>query len=88
MKHVRCSNPYLWDGLETRTVGSTQVAWLLLVPIGDAEAAYSDTYGPDALAALLEESEVDVADPDRAEVVGRRGRKGRTPAPGRTDRSS
>lgn len=86
MKHVRCSNPYLWDTLETKTVESTQVAWLLLAPIGDAEAGFSDRHGPDALATLLEEKDIDVADYDRPEVVEGGGRKGRSSASRKTHR--
>ena len=70
MKHLRCSNPYLWESqLETTDFDGSVVAWILLVPIGDDEARYSNAFGPDALARLLEDASIDVANLRRASVV-------------------
>ena len=62
--------PFLWDEtLRTLTLRDKRVAWLLAVPISDAELRYDERKGPDALESLFENQHIDVFDISRPSVV-------------------
>lgn len=70
MHHLLFTDPFIWDDtLETLKFGDKRVAWLLLVPISDAELRYAETEGVDKLQKLLADNQVDISDINRVSVV-------------------
>lgn len=70
LKHVLFVPPFLWeDRVRTMTFDDKKVAWLLAVPISDAELEYARMHGHEALEDLLEQHDADIADLDRASVL-------------------
>ncbi|WP_422773617.1 suppressor of fused domain protein [Plantactinospora sp. WMMC1484] len=68
--HFFLTDPYLWEGeFRSTAVGDKTVAWLLAVPVSEAEADHAEQHGPDALEELFERHEIDITDPERASVV-------------------
>jgi hypothetical protein len=65
-------NPFLWeDDLTSRTLPTKTVAWLLGVPISDAETEYARVHGSDALEDMFEEAQIDIYDLRRSSVTTR-----------------
>ena len=59
MKHLLLAYPFLWEeGLESISVKKTQIRFLQLMPISDAEADFISNNGYDAFENKLEEAEV------------------------------
>ena len=59
LKHLLLVYPFLWeDGLESISVKNTQIRFLQLLPISDAEADFIGNNGYDAFEDKLEETEV------------------------------
>lgn len=70
LKHVLFVEPFMWqDKLDNMKLSDKKVAFLLLVPISDAECAYREKNGFDALETLFMEREIDITDLNRASVV-------------------
>lgn len=70
LPHFFLTDPYLWEReFGSRVIGAKTVAWLLAVPISEAEADYAEERGPEALEDLLERHSVDITDLGRASVV-------------------
>ena len=70
MKHLFFTSPSLWqDNLETLDLETKKVAWLMAVPISEAERQYKEANGADALEDLFEEHQVDILDLTRKSVV-------------------
>ena len=69
MKHILLNDPFMWDNARSFSVGDITVAWLMAIPVSDAEMAYADKHGVEALEDLLEEKDVDVADLWRKSVI-------------------
>ena len=67
--HLYFTAPFLWDNLETQQCDTKQVAWLMAVPISDAEKRYLDAKGDDALETLFEKKQIDVYDLWRRSVA-------------------
>jgi antitoxin YqcF len=67
--HLLFVNPYLWDGLDSRALSGKTVAWLMGVPITEAEKLYRGEHGADALEDLFEQADPDFIDLQRASVV-------------------
>jgi hypothetical protein len=66
MAHVLFVSPFLWeDGLQTVSLPDRKVAWLLAVPISEAERAFAVEHGPKRLEELFEQRQIDIFDPDR-----------------------
>lgn len=59
VNHVLLGNPYLWD-IKTQEFDTKVVAWLLLVPISDAESDIAESKGVDHLERKLETRSVDI----------------------------
>ena len=68
MKHLLFLPPFLWP-LETQRLPRKTVAWLLAVPISNAERAYADEKGTDALEDVFEKEQIDIYDLSRASVL-------------------
>lgn len=60
--------PFLWP-LETQKFESKVVAWLLAVPISQAERDYANANRAEALEAEFERYQIDIFDLDRPSVV-------------------
>ena len=72
LRHTLLVPPFLWEeGLDSVVVDYKTVAWLLAVPISDAEAQFRAEQGADALESRFEEAEIDIFNPNR-QSVGRR----------------
>jgi len=70
MKHVLLANPFGWEReLESLYFQIKTVAWLLVVPISDAEMKYAKKHGVDALESLFEQKQLDIFDLNRKSVV-------------------
>jgi hypothetical protein len=70
MKHIFFLPPFLWDGkLETLDLSGKKVAWLMAIPISDAEMRFADERGASVLESKFEEAQIDVFDLDRESVV-------------------
>jgi hypothetical protein len=70
LRHTLLVPPFLWEeGLESVVVDYKTVAWLLAVPISDAEAQLRAVQGADALESRFEEAEIDIFNPNRQSVV-------------------
>lgn len=70
LPHLLLVEPSLWDQeFASRVVGAKTVAWLMAVPVSEAEANFAEENGLDALETLFEQREVDVTDLQRDSVV-------------------
>lgn len=69
LEHLFLVDPYLWDGLDELTLPDREVLWLMAVPISEAEAAFAEENGSDALEDLFEKNQIDVFDLNRPSVV-------------------
>jgi hypothetical protein len=73
LRHVALVAPFLWDsfggGLAKDRVGGTDIYWLMVLPISDAERDFLRGNGIDALETLFEEAEIDVFDINRPSVL-------------------
>lgn len=70
MKHVMFVSPFLWDeNLTSLDFEDKHVSWLQAIPISDAEYAYAEQNGSEALENLFEQSDVDILDLNRASVL-------------------
>jgi antitoxin YqcF len=70
MKHLFFVPPFLWeDRLQTLTLPSKTVAWLLAVPISEAERLLAVEHGADRLEERFEAEQIDLYDLDRPSVV-------------------
>jgi len=69
LRHVMFVPPFLWEDLKPLRVGKKPVAWLLVVPISEAEMRLAIDEGPARLETLLEQREVDIYDPCRSSVL-------------------
>jgi hypothetical protein len=68
MRHLLLQPAFSWV-LDTQRFASKTVAWLQLLPISDAELAFSETHGAEALETLIDQSGVDHFDPMRRSVI-------------------
>lgn len=69
MRNAMFVPPFLWPDLETLELPKKTVAWLLLVPVSDAEMKYACDKGPAKLEELFEKEEIDIFDIDRPSVL-------------------
>jgi hypothetical protein len=70
MGHVLLVRPRLWgDRLRTLDLPGLSIAWLMAVPISDAERRHAEQHGSDALEQVLGGRAVDVFDLDRPSAV-------------------
>jgi antitoxin YqcF len=70
LPHLYFTAPFLWeDTLKSIVVGGSTVAWLLAIPISDAELTLLRTDGDDALETAFEKSQIDIYDLERASAV-------------------
>lgn len=70
MRHLYFTAPFMWtDKLTSVQLTTKKVAWLLAVPISEAEYKYRQKYGDHRLEDLLEIKEVDFFDIGRTSAV-------------------
>jgi hypothetical protein len=70
MKHVLLNNPFGWDQeVETLHFPQKTVAWLLCVPISEAEYGFAKQMGVGALTALFEKEQIDIYNLNRNSIV-------------------
>jgi antitoxin YqcF len=70
MRHVMFSEPFPWDdALPTTELPGKMVAWLLVVPVSDAEMQYARSSGPEALRDVFKREEIDIFDLERRSVL-------------------
>ena len=70
VRHLYFTAPFLWeDKLKTVQLETKKVAWLLSLPITDAEYRYCKKHGDDKFEELLERHDVDIFDINRSSVV-------------------
>jgi hypothetical protein len=70
LEHVMFVEPFAWnEELEPIQLSDKEVLWLMMIPISEAEAAYAETHGGEALEDLFEKNEIDVFDWERKSVV-------------------
>ena len=67
--HMLLTDPFLWDGqLQSLRDEDYSVAWLMGVPVTDAELEFAGAEGADALEELFSAAGIDVFDLDRPSV--------------------
>lgn len=70
MRHFLFVPPFLWDdGPKTLHLTNKIVAWLLAVPISDAEMRFAEEQGPATLEDLFVQEQIDIYDLHRKSVV-------------------
>ncbi len=70
MKHIYFTEPFLWqDKLAALDPAVKKAAFLLLIPISDAELDYKLQHGDDALEALFEEKDINIYDLKRGSII-------------------
>lgn len=70
LKHLLFVEPLMWqEKLEQMKLAGKKVYFLLLVPISDAECAYREKHGFDALESLFMEKEIDITNLHRPSVL-------------------
>jgi antitoxin YqcF len=70
MQHILFIPPFGWDKeFETLHFQTKKVAWLLAVPISEAERQYANVNGPEALEKLFEEKQINIYDLFRKSVL-------------------
>ncbi|MGK9236830.1 suppressor of fused domain protein [Inquilinus limosus] len=67
VNHILLGNPYLWD-IKTQKFSSKIVAWLLAVPISNAEYVVANGEGVDHLERALEARSVDIFNLQRKSI--------------------
>jgi len=70
LEHLLFVKPYLWgQALDPVVCGAYTIAWLLAVPISEAERAYAEQHSAIALEDLFAAHKIDITDLNRASVV-------------------
>ncbi len=70
LSHMMFVSPFLWeDKLETLRLHDKTVAWLLGVPISDAERSYAEVNGATALENAFQQNDIDIFNIDRPSVL-------------------
>jgi hypothetical protein len=70
LPHILMADPYLWaDGPNTLAYDDFRIAWLMMIPISEAERVFADTRGADILTTVFEKQQIDIFDLSRASVV-------------------
>jgi hypothetical protein len=70
MQHFLFVPPFLWEkDLKTLDFSEKRVAWLLAVPIAEAERQFAEANGSDKLESLFVERQIDIFDLNRASAL-------------------
>jgi antitoxin YqcF len=70
MKNIYFAYPFPWqDAFVSRSLHERTVAWLLAVPVTDAETELASRFGPAELERQLEGAGIDLFDLNRASIV-------------------
>jgi antitoxin YqcF len=70
MKHVMFHDPFPWDdALTTAELPGKTVAWLLVMPVSDAELEYARSAGAGALSDIFKREQIDFFNLERPSVL-------------------
>ena len=70
LAHVYFMPPFSWaEGPKPLTIGDRRIEWLQAVPISEAERAFAETNGAEALEQQLVAADIDVTDLSRASAI-------------------
>ena len=70
MKHLLFVPPFLWEpSFETLRLPDKTVAWLMIVPISEAEYRYAEKHGSDKLEDEFVRYQIDVFNLERASIL-------------------
>lgn len=70
MKHVMFLEPFPWDdALTAAELPGKTVAWLLVIPVSDAEMQYGQSAGADALRDVFKREQIDFFNLERPSVL-------------------
>ena len=70
LRHIMFVSPFLWgEDPKTLKLPDRTVAWLMAVPITEAERAHAAIHGSNALELLFEEKDINIFDVARPSVV-------------------
>jgi len=70
MKHVMFHEPFPWDDALTATeLPGKTVAWLLVMPVSEAEMQYANAAGADALGDVFKREQIDFFNLERPSVL-------------------
>jgi len=70
LEHVYFNSPFLWDGeLGSTLISGVTVAWLMLVPITEAEYQFYKQSGHEALEARFSAAEIDIFNLGRKSII-------------------
>ena len=69
MKHILLHEPFLWEKAQSIALEDVYIAWLMVVPISDAEYNYAKENGIDSLEEVFEEKQIDVYNIYRESVI-------------------
>ncbi len=70
MEHFLFVPPFLWeDNLVTLGLETKRVAWLLAVPVSEAELQYAESHGSEQLERMFIDEQIDIYDLNRPSVL-------------------
>lgn len=69
MKHVLLTNPFLWKNTESLVKDNICVAWLMMVPISEAEYEFAKKRGIEELEKIFEEKGIDIYNIHRKTII-------------------
>ena len=70
LRHILFVSPFVWENRpETLILPGRKVAWLMAVPITEAERAHAAIHGSAALEEIFEQQDIDIFDVERPSVV-------------------
>lgn len=68
--HILLTDPFLWEqGPQSLKANRFNIAWLMMVPIAEAELAFAEIHGFDQLSQIFEREQIDIFDLFRPSVV-------------------
>ena len=68
--HLMFVDPFLWsEALQSQAMQTKTVAWVMGLPITEAEMEYVRDNGPDAFEEVLEQADIDIYDLQRPSVI-------------------
>ncbi len=70
LRDILLVSPFLWDDkLSSIQFTDKMIAWLMIIPISEAESAYVNKHSLDVLEELFERNQINVYDLMRASIV-------------------
>ena len=69
MKHILLTYPFLWENINTVDFDKFILAFLMAIPISDAERDFCNEHGLDALETIFDEKQIDIFDIYRKSTI-------------------